>query len=185
VTVDTGNLRKWADAVTGWHESGMTLTTMTVAADLAALSRAAADELEQLRAALDAVPHSTLCAFMTTAYEEPCSCPKSLTPQPESDENAWITHELSKRPPTLEQFVALLTVLADGRAEYFHGKEPEHQGDLQSMRFDELIIYAEREAARHIRDIVAGTNDGKGWMPSWRWDELTTALEPIHEGGPR
>lgn len=106
MTVDTGNLRRWADAVTGWHESGMTLTTMTVAADLAALSRAAADELEQLRTALVAVPHSTLCAFMTTAYEEPCSCPKSLTLQPESDENAWITHEMSK--PTREQIADLL-----------------------------------------------------------------------------
>lgn len=78
--------------------------------------------------------------------------------------------------PTREQVVRLLSLLADGRAEYFHGKEPEHQGDLRAMRFDELIIYAEREAARHIRDIVAGDNDGRGWMPSWRWDDLDAVL---------
>lgn len=75
--------------------------------------------------------------------------------------------------------VDLLNTLADGRAEYFHGAEPEHQGDLQSMRFDELILWVEREASRQIRDIVAGTNDGKGWMPSWRWDELDRALARV------
>lgn len=78
-----------------------------------------------------------------------------------------------------ETAVDLLTVLAEGRAEYFHGKEPEHQGDLRSMRFDELILWSEREAARQIRDIIAGTNDGKGWMPSWRWDELERALARV------
>ncbi len=68
--------------------------------------------------------------------------------------------------------IALLTLLADGRGEYFHGPEPEHQGDLRAMRFDELILWAERQAARQVRDIVAGDDDGRGWMPSWRWDAL-------------
>ncbi|MEK6310115.1 MAG: hypothetical protein V4737_08750 [Curtobacterium sp.] len=78
MTVDTGNIRRWSDAVTSWYESGMTTTTMEVAGKLAPLAVEAAAELDQLRAALAAVPHSTFCLYMTAAYEEPCSCPKSL-----------------------------------------------------------------------------------------------------------
>lgn len=81
----------------------------------------------------------------------------------------WLTeHDDEQRART----VALLTLLADGRGEYFHGDEPESQGDLRAMRFDELILWAERRAARQVRDIVAGDDDGRGWMPSWRWDAL-------------
>ncbi|MBT2502995.1 hypothetical protein [Curtobacterium sp. ISL-83] len=55
---------------------------------------AAADELDLLHAALAAVPHSTFCEFMTAAYGEPCSCPKSLTPYsalPSSTEYPTVT----------------------------------------------------------------------------------------------
>ncbi|MDR6574326.1 hypothetical protein J2X60_002985 [Curtobacterium sp. 320] len=112
MTVDTGNLRRWADAVTGWHESGMTLTTMTVATDLATLSRAAADELEQLRAALAAVPHSTLCAFMTTAYDEPCCCPKSLNNDPTEVEVEGSLFPVADLPDILRRHMQALDAAA-------------------------------------------------------------------------
>ncbi|WIA96436.1 hypothetical protein [Curtobacterium sp. MCBA15_004] len=39
---------------------------------------AAADEIDALRGALDRVPHGTLCGFMMSLYQEPCSCPKAI-----------------------------------------------------------------------------------------------------------
>lgn len=126
MTVDTGNLRRWADAVTGWHESGMTLTTMTVATDLAILSRAAADELEQLRAALAAVPHSTLCAFMTTAYDEPCCCPKSLNNDPTEVEIEGSLFPVAGLPDILRRHMQALNDAARREKQHWidHHEQP-------------------------------------------------------------
>jgi hypothetical protein len=44
--------------------------------------------------------------------------------------------------------------LLDARAEYSHP-------DVQ----------AEVEVGRHLLSILRGENDGKGWLPSWRWDD--------------
>jgi hypothetical protein len=80
--VDTGKVREWADAVSGWFDSGMAITTMTVAGSLAPLAREAADELDELRAALAASPHSAVCAYMTAHFTEPCSCHKAGSATP-------------------------------------------------------------------------------------------------------
>lgn len=87
--VDTGKVREWADAVTGWFDSGMAITTMTVAGNLAPLAREAADELDALRTerdalhtALAAVPHAELCRLLMVRDAEPCSCAKSTITTP-------------------------------------------------------------------------------------------------------
>ena len=87
--VDTDKVREWAAAVTGWFNSGMAITTMTVAGNLAPLAREAANELDALRteraalrAALAAVPHAELCRLLMVRDAEPCSCAKSTVINP-------------------------------------------------------------------------------------------------------
>lgn len=66
MTIDTTELRT----------RSRNLTEMELPGSAKALA-AAADEIDTLRTALAAVPHATVCAYMTSLHGEPCSCAKS------------------------------------------------------------------------------------------------------------
>ena len=80
-----------------------------------------------------------------------------------------------------ERIVAQLRFLSSARREYFHGTEPEHSGDLDTMKAGDLLVWCEAKTAGQLADVLAGDNDAKGWLPSWRWSEwesLTRVLPP-------
>jgi hypothetical protein len=70
MTIDTTALRKASTAVYLAAEA-------PVAKDLSDKLRGAADEIDTLRTALAAAPHSTLCSYMVDHFHEPCSCWKA------------------------------------------------------------------------------------------------------------
>ena len=65
--------------------------------------------------------------------------------------------------------VADLRFLAKGRAAYCF-RCPQTATEMQGMSPSEIAVHAEHEAAEWLANILAGSNDGKGWLPSWLWD---------------
>lgn len=83
-----------------------------------------------------------------------------------------------------EVVVEALRFLAAARKEYCH-RCPEHQGDMAAMSVTDLAVHEEHATADWLADIIAGSNDAKGWLPSWRWDEwhpYTRVLAPAGGG---
>lgn len=68
------------------------------------------------------------------------------------------------------QIVADLRYLATARKDYCN-RCPEHQGDMMQMTPTEVGVHDGHATASWLADIIAGANDAKGWLPSWRWDE--------------
>lgn len=66
--------------------------------------------------------------------------------------------------------VKRLRFLAEARKDYCHHC-PEHQGDMHTMGPLALAVHEEHASASWLADILEGTNDAKGWLPSWRWAE--------------
>lgn len=76
---------------------------------------------------------------------------------------------------------ARLRFLAAARREYFHGSEPETSTDLDRMDSAQLMIWTQVRSAEQLANIIEGTDDAKGWLPSWRWSEwesLSSVLPP-------
>lgn len=68
------------------------------------------------------------------------------------------------------KIVSDLRYLAEARKDYC-GRCPEHQGDMMQMTPTEMGVHDGHATAAWLADIVEGSNDAKGWLPSWRWDE--------------
>lgn len=68
------------------------------------------------------------------------------------------------------KIVADLRFLAAARKDYCQ-RCPEHQGDMHEMGPTALAVHEDHSAAAWLADILEGTNDAKGWLPSWRWDD--------------
>jgi hypothetical protein len=60
--------------------------------------------------------------------------------------------------------------LAAARAEYCHIDHDSVQAYLDASQ-TQKYIHHEHTSAEMLANILAGTNDGMGWLPSWRWDE--------------
>jgi len=101
MTIDTTELRKASTAVYLAAEA-------PVAKDLSDKLRAAADEIDTLRKALAASPHSTLCAYMVDHFREPCSCWKA---DPSPTPGGSITTDLAPSPATLDDALDVITSL--------------------------------------------------------------------------
>ena len=61
--------------------------------------------------------------------------------------------------------------LADRRDEYGGPRKVENVTDYFALSDTEKRIYDAVKDVHHTADILAGDNDGCGWLPSWRWDE--------------
>lgn len=70
-----------------------------------------------------------------------------------------------------ERIIAQLRFLSRARREYFRGEEPEHSGELDAMQTSDLLVWSESRTADQLAAVLAGVNDAKGWLPSWRWSE--------------
>jgi hypothetical protein len=71
---------------------------------------------------------------------------------------------------TRAAIISDLRWLAEARKEYCQ-RCPEHQGDMHDMGPTALAVHDDHDAAERLADIIEGTNEAKGWLPSWRWDE--------------
>ena len=60
--------------------------------------------------------------------------------------------------------------LAAARAEYVSATGLPTAEEYHELSHVERRVYEEVTAAEHVADILAGTNDGAGWLPSWKWD---------------
>lgn len=68
------------------------------------------------------------------------------------------------------KIVADMRWLAEARKEYCQ-RCPEHQGDMHDMGPTALAVHDDHDAAERLADILDGSPNWKGWLPSWRWDE--------------
>ena len=66
----------------------------------------------------------------------------------------------------------LIRWLAEARGQY----SPPEGSDA------EKYIKRELETAHHLADILDGTNEGWGWLPSWRWEEFSSLFAKFREG---
>ncbi|QKS17297.1 hypothetical protein HUN59_14735 [Curtobacterium sp. Csp2] len=86
MTVDTAELETYAKLLDAEAASSRALGIhedyTKFYNDAASKLREASSEIVALRAALDAAPHGTLCGFMMSLHQEPCSCWKSVAPPP-------------------------------------------------------------------------------------------------------
>jgi hypothetical protein len=64
---------------------------------------------------------------------------------------------------TITTAADVLRFLADARAEYDHGDDNDY-------------LSGQINAARTLSAILAGENDARGWLPSWRWDEFAALM---------
>jgi hypothetical protein len=66
--------------------------------------------------------------------------------------------------------IADLRHLADARAAYVHF-------DMDAVRHWDQLTSSDRtlmtqvQTTRQLASILDGTDDARGWLPSWRWDE--------------
>lgn len=74
---------------------------------------------------------------------------------------------------TRQQIAAELRKLGEYRREYCHSC-PQTAADYHAMDPIALAVHEEHTTAGWLADIVEGTNDAKGWLPSWRWDDWAT-----------
>jgi hypothetical protein len=68
--------------------------------------------------------------------------------------------------------VADLRFLAEARKDYCH-RCPETQNEMRDMGPSALGVHDGHATASWLADIIEGSNDAMGWLPSWRWDEWT------------
>lgn len=60
--------------------------------------------------------------------------------------------------------------LAAARSEYIGSSGLPPAEEYHELSYVEKRVYEEVTAAQHVADILAGDNDGAGWLPSWKWD---------------
>lgn len=60
--------------------------------------------------------------------------------------------------------------LAAARSEYLGANGLPPAEEYHELTYVEKRVYEEVTAAQHAADILAGDNDGAGWLPSWKWD---------------
>lgn len=73
--------------------------------------------------------------------------------------------------------------LAAARAEYCHIDHTDVRAYLDASDMEQHI-HQEHAVVEGVADILDGTNDGMGWLPSWRWDDWE-ALRSGSEGETR
>jgi len=75
--------------------------------------------------------------------------------------------------------------LAKARAEYCHLPHEDQRALINSIIEGDRgtqALHTQHETAEQIADMLDGSNDGMGWLPSWRWDEWA-AIRALDEGG--
>lgn len=88
-------------------------------------------------------------------------------------------HEFDRWPEmpsdvTRQRLAAELRNLGAWRREYC--RCPKTAPDYHDMAPLTLAVHEEHTAAEWLADIIEGVNDGRGWLPSWRWDDWTRYL---------
>jgi hypothetical protein len=69
-----------------------------------------------------------------------------------------------------QKIVAQLRFLAAARRDYCHSC-PQTATDFHKMDAMALAVHEEHESASWLASIIEGSNDARGWLPSWRWSE--------------
>lgn len=60
--------------------------------------------------------------------------------------------------------------LAEARAAYSSFRETKNAADYFALSEPERAIHNQVTTARQVGDLLAGDDDGMGWLPSWKWD---------------
>lgn len=78
--------------------------------------------------------------------------------------------------------------LAEARAGYSSFRETKNAAEFFALSDPERAIHTQVVTARQIADLLAGDDDGMGWLPSWKWDEweerrASPTAPAEHDGG--
>jgi hypothetical protein len=105
-------------------------------------------------------------------YHDPLT---NHTHQHEREFDRWLAaHDERVRTEERERLIGNLRWLAKSRAEYCrlpHGDE-----DVTIRAYHEStrpiqVLHDEHTIAESLADVLGGSDDYLGWLPSWRWDE--------------
>lgn len=73
-----------------------------------------------------------------------------------------------------ERLIGNLRWLAKSRAEYCRLPHADEDAAIRAYHESSRlmqVLHDEHTTAEAIADLLDGSNDGMGWLPSWRWDE--------------
>lgn len=94
--------------------------------------------------------------------------------EPAHHDHQWDRWPEMPSEVTRQLLAAELRRLGEYRRDYC--RCPKTAPDYYQMDPMALAVHEEHATAEWLADIVEGVNDGRGWMPSWRWGDWTTYL---------